>query len=112
METNETLQKINKLLQERNWTRYHLAKESGIPQSSLNSLFKKNNQPTVSTLERICAGFHITISEFFSDETPYRAESYQFSAEELDLIEMFRGLNTSEKKILVSYIKGYCRKSL
>lgn len=112
METNEILEKINKLLQERNWTRYHLAKESGIPQSSLNSLFKKNNQPTFSTLEKICVGFHITMAEFFSDETPYRAESYKFSSEELDLIEMFRVLNASEKKILISYVRGYCRKSL
>ena len=35
-----------------------LAKESDIPYSSLNSLFLKNNQPTLSTLEKICKGFH------------------------------------------------------
>lgn len=111
MKINQTLQKINQLMDERGWTYYRLAKESGIPYSSLNSLFLKNNQPTISTLEKICSGFHITMAEFFSDETPYRAESYRFSKSELDIIEMFRNLNPSEKKILTAYIRGYCRKS-
>lgn len=62
---NTTLKKIMDLLEERQWTIYRLAKESGIPYSSLNSLFQKNNQPTISTLEKICAGFHITMCEFF-----------------------------------------------
>ena len=55
---NDTLMKIQKLMNERNWSLYKLAKESDIPYSSLNSLFLKNNQPTLSTLEKICKGFH------------------------------------------------------
>ena len=50
---NDTLMKIQKLMNERNWSLYKLAKESDIPYSSLNSLFLKNNQPTLSTLEKI-----------------------------------------------------------
>ncbi len=69
---NRVLQRIKSLMDERQWSLYKLAKESGIPYSSLNSLFQKNNQPTISTLERICNGFHITMSEFFSDSAPYR----------------------------------------
>ena len=52
MELNKTLTKINLLLEQRHWSMYRLAKESGIPYSSLNSLFQKNNQPTISTLEK------------------------------------------------------------
>ncbi len=107
-EINETLQKINELMKERNWSYYRLAKEAGIPYSSLNSLFLKNNQPTISTLEKICEGFHISMSEFFASKTPYRPESYRFSKDELDMIEMYRSLNRSEKKIVVSYLKGFC----
>ena len=111
-EINKTLQKINKLMKERKWSYYRLAKEADIPYSSLNSLFLKNNQPTISTLEKICAGFHISMSEFFASDTPYREESYRFSQDELDMIEMYRSLNKSEKKIVVSYLKGFCRKPL
>ena len=69
MELNHTLTKIKHLLDERNWTLYKLAKEAGIPYSSLNALFLKNNQPTIATLEKICGGFHITLSEFFADDS-------------------------------------------
>ena len=109
MEMNETLKKINELMEERDWSYYRLAKEADIPYSSLNSLFLKNNQPTISTLEKICAGFHISLSEFFSSKTPYRSETYRFSKDELDMIEMYRSLNKSEKKVVVAYLKGFCR---
>ena len=62
---NEVLQQIQKCMSERNWTLYKLSKECDIPYSSLSSLFAKNNQPTISTLEKICDGFNITLSEFF-----------------------------------------------
>ena len=76
MKLNKLLIKIQELLDERNWTLYRLSKESNIPYSSLNSLFLKNNQPTVSTLEKVCDGFHITLSEFFSDDTPKDLNDY------------------------------------
>lgn len=110
MELNETLMKIKDLLKERNWSIYKLAKESDIPYSSLNSLFLKNNQPTISTLEKICKGFHISMGEFFSDDTPYRENSYSFSSDELTIIEMYRSLNAHDQKLFTVYLKGFARK--
>lgn len=102
---NTTLKKIMDLLEERQWTIYRLAKESGIPYSSLNSLFQKNNQPTISTLEKICSGFHITMCEFFSDDTPYREKTEAISREELDIIETYRSLNRTNKKIFAGILQ-------
>lgn len=62
---NDVLNRIQTLLNEREWTLYRLAKESGITYSSLSSLFKKDNQPTISTLEKICTGLNISLNEFF-----------------------------------------------
>ncbi len=102
---NTTLKKIMDLLEERQWTIYRLAKESGILYSSLNSLFQKNNQPTISTLEKICAGFHITMCEFFSDNTPYREKLEEYSKEELDILESYRNLNRTNKKIFIGILQ-------
>lgn len=102
---NTTLKKIMELLEERQWTIYRLAKESGIPYSSLNSLFQKNNQPTISTLEKICSGFRITMCEFFSDDTPYREETEAVSREELDIVETYRSLNRTNKKIFMGILQ-------
>lgn len=102
---NETLQKIQELLDERDWSLYRLAKESGIPYASLSSLFQKNNQPTVSTLRRICAGFDISMAEFFSDDTPYRKPEIELSTNEKDMIKSYRNLNRTNKKIILEMMK-------
>lgn len=98
MELNKLLTKIQQLLDERNWSLYKLAKESDIPYSSLNSLFLKNNQPTVQTLEKICNGFHITLAEFFSDSTPYRCETPIITEDEQHLLDVFRSLSKKNKQ--------------
>lgn len=112
MEMNEILLRIKKLMEERGWTIYRLAKESGIPYSSLNSLFQKNNQPTISTLEKLCGGLHLNLQEFFSEVPPYREHSFDLKQDELELVELYRSLNLSERKTLITYVKGYSRKPL
>ena len=105
MELNKLLTKIQHLLDERNWTLYRLSKEANIPYSSLNSLFLKNNQPTVSTLEKICNGCHITLAEFFSDDTPYRDETPLITEDEKVLLNTFRNLNKNDKQKCLKIIQ-------
>lgn len=105
MELNQTLQKIKKLMDERDWTLYRLAKNADIPCSSLSSLFQKNNQPTISTLEKICNGFHISLHEFFSDYPPCYKESDTFTKEELHLIESVRSLSKRNQKLVYDFVK-------
>ena len=68
MNNNEILKKIETYMKLRNWSIYKLAKEADIPYSSLNSMFLKNTQPTIPTLEKICSGLNISMSDFFSDK--------------------------------------------
>ena len=98
MELNKTLVRIKKLQDERGWTIYRLAKESNIPYSSLNALFLKNNNPTISTLEKICAGFNMTLSEFFSDEPPYRNVGKILSNEDELMLNTFNSLSKKNKQ--------------
>lgn len=98
MEHNKLLSKIQELLDERNWSLYKLAKESNIPYSSLNSLFLKDNQPTVATLEKVCTGFNITLAEFFSDNTPYRNDVPNITADERTVLNLFRTLGNKDKE--------------
>lgn len=105
MELNKLLSKIQQLLDERNWTLYKLAKESHIPYSSLNSLFLKNNQPTVATLEKICHGCHITLAEFFSEDTPYRNETPIITEDEQQILDAFRGLTKKDRQKYLAILK-------
>lgn len=101
MGENDTLLKIRKMMEQRDWTVYQLAKESSIAYSSLNNLFQRNTEPTLPTLRKICAGLGVSLSEFFSDEpTPVKLE---YSAEERNLISLYQSLKLPDKKLLYAY---------
>lgn len=63
----DTLGRLRKLLDERGWTEYRLARTSGLSDSTIKNIFKRNTQPTIDTLEAICRGLGITLSQFFAD---------------------------------------------
>ena len=60
-------QRIRQLLDERGWSEYRLAKKCGLPQPTFTSIFRRNSIPSITTLERICSGFGITLAQFFAE---------------------------------------------
>lgn len=66
MRENAVIDLIQNLCDERSWSCYKLAKESGIAYSTLSTMFRKTNTPSVETIEKICNAFGITLSQFFS----------------------------------------------
>ena len=54
-------------MNERGWSEYRLAKESGLSQSTISNLFVRNTLPSIATLEIICKSFGITLAQFFED---------------------------------------------
>lgn len=74
--------RLDALLKERNISRYRLAKNSGVPEETLTNIFNRGSVPTVATLEMICKGLNITMSEFFAENgmvecTPAFQELYE-----------------------------------
>ena len=59
--------RLQQLLRERGWTEYRLSKECGLAQSTIGNIFRRNTVPSIETLEKICKGFGITLSQFFAD---------------------------------------------
>ena len=60
-------ERINQLLKEKGISRYKLAKESGVPEETLTNIFTRGSVPTIATLELICKGLNITLSQFFAE---------------------------------------------
>jgi len=65
MDTNE---RLRQLLDERGWTEYRLAKNCGLNPSTISNIYRRNTVPSIDTLETICRGFGITLSQFFADD--------------------------------------------
>jgi len=61
----DILGKIRRLQKERGWSEYQLSKEAKLAQSTISGLYRKNNLPSLPTLEALCRAFGITLSQFF-----------------------------------------------
>ena len=97
----DILEKIKKLRDDRGWSNYKLAKESKISEGSLNNLFRLNNQPTIPTLEAICSGFNITLSQFFAEDD----EAVILSAEQKEMLNEWSTLAAEQKAVVLELLK-------
>ena len=103
------LDRIQYFLNFNHWSLYKLAKASGLPYSSLNNLFNRRTCPTIATLEKICNGFQISLSEFFDFQTnPLRNEI--ISEEKQNILNSYDSLSIRDKELLQAYLKGLCKK--
>ena len=92
-------ERIRQLMQERNWTIYRLAKEAGMSQTTVSNIFKRNNEPSIPTLRRLCAAFGITMAQFFTT-----AQDTEHTKEQQELIALCRkgiGELTARQKALL-----------
>lgn len=94
--------RILQLMQERGWTEYKLAKASGLSQSTIANIFVRNTIPSISTLEAICKGFGITLSQFFSD-----SNLVELTDEQKKLFDAWVSLTADEKQLIQQLIRKF-----
>lgn len=88
--------RLRKLLNERGWTEYKLAKNCGLSESTIANIFRRNTMPSIPTLEAICNGFNITLSQFFADQ-----EMVELSLELKELFDNYVSLTPEQKKSIL-----------
>lgn len=93
--------RIDILLKQRGWTAYRLAQEADIPQSTLSNIFNRPYEPTVSTLEVICKGFGITLSEFFAES----GASIGLTEEQREMLDQWGKLTKEQRALLLDFLK-------
>ena len=91
------VEKIRRLQWERNWTDYKFAKEAGLSQSSLATLYARNTPPKIETLQCICSAFGITLSQFFWEDEKVEI----LSENERAMLQCFRKLSQKQQKALI-----------
>ena len=98
MDTHERLQQ---LLKERGWSEYRLAKSCGLSESTIANIFRRNTLPSIATLETICGGFGITLSQFFAE-----GEMVELTPELKELFDGWAYLTPEQKDAVASVIKA------
>lgn len=101
MNEEYVLEHIKDLCKKEGWTNYELAKRADLPQSTIVNLFKRTNQPTISTLIKICNAFGITLSSFFAEP----GELPHYTSEHKELIELWESLCVDRKKSALDYLQ-------
>ena len=97
-------ERIEQLMKQRGWTVYRLGKESGLPQSTLAHVFRKDSEPTISTLETICNAFGITLSQFFAE-----GDFVSLTPEQRDILDKWASLNGEQKELVLNMIANMRR---
>ena len=87
--------RIRQLMDERNWSEYRLAIASGLSQSTVANIFNRNTTPSVATLESICAGFGITLAQFFAE-----GDMVELTQEQREMFAAWSSLTTDQKDVL------------
>ena len=98
----DVLKRIDQERLNRNWTEYTLAKNAGIAQSTISTWYRKQLQPSIASIEKICKGFDMTLSAFFQDES---GKPSFLTKEQTDLNEYWLKLNPSQKRALNNFLK-------
>ena len=97
----DTHSKLRQLMSERGWTAYRLAKESGLSESTLANIFKRNTVPSISTLEAVCAAFGISLAQFFAEQ-----DMVELTPELKELFDHWVSLTPEQKQAALQMIRA------
>lgn len=97
------LEKIRKYRIERNWSEYQLAEKSELPQSTISSWYRKNQIPTIQSLDKICSAFNISLSQFLIEDDI--TETY-LTEEQKELLLCYAKLSKEQQEALIDFLKA------
>lgn len=97
----DTHERLRQLLNERGWSEYKLAKRCGLSESTVANIFRRNTVPSIATLETICSGFGITMSQVFAE-----GDMIEITPELKELFENWVNLTPEQKKAANQMLKA------
>ena len=97
----DTHSRLRQLMAERGWTAYRLAKESGLSESTLANIFKRNTVPSIGTLESVCSAFGISLAQFFAEN-----EMVELTPELKELFDNWVSLTPEQKQAALQMIRA------
>ena len=98
----EVLTRLRELMDAHGWSMYRLAKESGLTNSTIANIFRRNALPSIDTLEKICNGFGITLAQFFSTDS-----MVELTPELQILFERWKVLTPKQKAAVIEIMAAF-----
>lgn len=98
----DTLERLRQLQKQRGWTDYRLARESGLSDSTIINIYRRNALPSIPTLEAICRAFGLTLSQFFAD-----GELVELTPELNQLFDQWKTLTPEQKRVTMEVVQAF-----
>lgn len=98
--------RLHQLLESRGWTTYRLAINCGLSHATIANIYKRNTVPSITTLEAICNGFGITLSQFFAE-----GDMVELTPELRDVFTCWADLTPRQKAATLEMMKAMCQES-
>lgn len=98
----DVLKRIEEERLKRKWTEYTLSKNSGIPQSTISTWNRKGLQPSIASIEKICYGLGISLSQFFDDN-----KVDALTEEQGQLFHLWDRLRPDQRTILLKLLASF-----
>lgn len=96
------LHRLIELQNQRGWSDYRIAKEAGLSPNTVSNIYRRNNTPSLTTLEALCKAFGITMSQFFAED-----EMVELSPELRNLFEKWTALSDEQKNAIWQVMNTY-----
>lgn len=98
----DVLERLRHLMEDRGWSVYRVAHESGLNEKTVYNIYSRNTMPSIPTLEAICSAFGITLAQFFSD-----GKMIEVSPELEELFENWIVLTPEQKDATRSMMRAF-----
>lgn len=98
----DILGRIEKERLARGWSEYTLAENSGLTQSTISTWRRRNLQPNVASIEKICSGLGISLSQFFQEE-----DSVYLTHEQKELLDLWSELSPTQRDAVSKMLRCF-----
>ena len=86
----------------RGWSEYTLAENSGLTQSTISTWRRRNLQPNVASIEKVCSGLGISLSQFFQQE-----DAVYLTPDQKDLLDLWSKLSPVQRDAVSNMIRAF-----
>jgi len=95
--------KVKRLQRERGWSNLDLAGHSKVSVNTIESMHKRNYQPSLPTLISFCKAFGLTLAQFFTESKTIS----NLTNEQESLLFRWSLLNSKQKTAISTHIDSY-----
>ncbi len=94
-------ERILELLEKKGWTKYKLAQEAGLYQTTVYDWFNdKSYTPDSKSIELICAAMNISLVEFYSG-----IDEGELDGEQMYLLQLFEQVPKSKRQLVFDLLR-------